>query len=128
VVELVTNRTERLAPGSVLSGLVVSHSRPFGGRWIVVFEGVADRETAEQLRGVVLRAQPLSDPDALWVHELIGSTVATVAGASLGVVDAVEANPASDLLVLDTGALIPLRFVVSSGEGQLVVDIPDGLV
>ncbi|HEX9546458.1 MAG TPA: ribosome maturation factor RimM, partial [Acidimicrobiales bacterium] len=111
VVELVTNRTERVASGSVLSDLVVERSRPFGDRWIVRFEGVIDFEGAERLRGTVLRAAPLDDPDVLWVHELIGDSVVTVSGRDLGVVAAVEANPASDLLVLDTGVLVPLRFV-----------------
>ena len=36
-------------------------------------------------------------------------------GHELGTVTAVEANPASDLLVLDGGGLIPLRFVVEGG-------------
>ncbi len=40
---------------------------------------------------------------------------------------AVEANPASDLLVLDSGALVPLTFVVASEPGKLTVDAPPGL-
>jgi len=42
----------------------------------------------------------------------------------------VEANPASDLLVLESGGLIPLRFVTQrdAAAGTLVVDIPDGLL
>ena len=39
----------------------------------------------------------------------------------------VEVNPASDLLVLDGGALVPLRFVVSTDDGVVTVDPPDGL-
>ncbi len=50
-------------------------------------------------------------------------------GAELGLVEGVEANPASDLLVLAGGPLIPLRFVVSTEPGvRVVVDIPDGLL
>ena len=71
----------------------------------------------------------MMDPDALWVHELIGSVVEDQSGSELGMVESVEANPASDLLVLDSGALIPLRFVVSSVPGERVtVDVPDGLL
>jgi 16S rRNA processing protein RimM len=77
---------------------------------------------------VVLEAAPLEDPDALWVHELIGSDVYDGAGTVLGRVTAVEANPASDLLVLDRGGLIPLRFVVDHGPSRVVVDIPLGLL
>ena len=40
-----------------------------------------------------------------------------------------EANPASDLLVLDGGALIPLRFVVGTEPGvRVIVEVPDGLL
>jgi 16S rRNA processing protein RimM len=39
----------------------------------------------------------------------------------------VQANPASDLLVLDTGALVPVRFVVERLVDALVVDAPQGL-
>lgn len=132
VVELVTNRTERLAPGTVLDSdrgaLEVLRSSPHQHRWIVAFAGVDGRDGAESLRGSVLRAEPLDDGDALWVHELVGSEVVDPAGAPLGTVVAVEANPASDLLVLDGGALVPLRFVVSSEPGRVVVDPPAGLL
>jgi 16S rRNA processing protein RimM len=40
---------------------------------------------------------------------------------------AVEANPASDLLVLEDGALVPVRFVTGFSDGILVVDVPEGL-
>jgi 16S rRNA processing protein RimM len=136
VVELITNRTERLAPGAVLHAptgdLVVERSQPFEatgiGRWIVTFGGVVDREGAEALRDVVLTASPLADPEALWIHELIGAEVVDTAGQPLGTVRAVEANPASDLLVLSGGALIPLRFVTDHQPGRLTVDPPAGLL
>lgn len=132
IVELVTNRTERLAPGSrLLAGereVEVAGSRPHKGRFIVAFAGVADRNAAESLRGAVLRAEPLSDPDALWVHELIGAVVVDRAGRDHGTVEAVEANPAADLLVLSSGALVPVTFVVEAGGGRVVVDPPAGLL
>jgi 16S rRNA processing protein RimM len=132
-VTLVTDRAERVAPGSVLWAgerrLDVRSSRPHQGRWLVHFDGVADRSAAEALHGVVLSAEPLEDPTALWVHELVGSEVVAAAdGARLGVVTAVEANPASDLLVLDDGGLVPLTFLVSASPGRLVVDPPAGLL
>jgi hypothetical protein len=40
----------------------------------------------------------------------------------------VEANPASDLLVLPDGVLIPLHFVVHRRPGRLTVDLPAGLL
>lgn len=132
-VEVVTNRPERrFAAGSVLHSdggpLEVVAGRPHQGRWLVTFAGVEDRDAAEALRGLVLRAEPLDDPDAVWVHELIGSEVVDTAGAVLGRVDAVQANPASDLLVLEDGGLIPLTFLVSHGDGRVVVDPPAGLL
>lgn len=133
VVELFTERTERLDAGSTLDtddgALVVRASRPFQGRFLVRFEGVADRTGAEGLRGLVLRAGALADPGTLWVHELIGARVVAADGTPLGTVAGVEANPASDLLVLEGGALIPLRFVTALEPGQQVtVDVPAGLL
>ncbi len=133
IVTLTTNRPERLAPGSVLRAgdreLRVDRSAPHQGRFIVSFAGVEGIDGAEALRGARLSAAPLDDPDVLWVHELIGCPVEDVAGRPLGTVEAVEANPASDLMVLEDGVLIPLAFVVSAGRGQaIVVDVPDGLV
>lgn len=122
----------RLAPGSMLSSdrgpLTVVSSRPHQDRHLVRFQGVSDREGAEALRGLMLRARPIERPGTLWVHELVGATVESSDGRELGVVAAVEANPASDLLVLADGGLVPLRFVVSHEPGQrVVVDVPDGL-
>lgn len=128
IVELITNRTERLVVGARFGDLEVIEVKPHQKRWIVAFEGVNSREEAELLRGVVLSAEPIEDPDALWVHELIGAAVVDTSGAALGTVTAVEANPASDLLVLDGGGLVPLRFVVDHEDGRLVVDPPAGLL
>lgn len=132
LVELVTDRVERLAPGAVLQtdsgALEVLASRPHQAKFIVSFAGVDDREGADALRGRALRAESIDEPDVLWVHELIGSLVHDAAGAALGTVVAVEANPASDILVLDGGGLVPLRFVVAHEPGRVVVDPPPGLL
>ena len=134
IVDLVSNRPEqRLAPGSVLQSdqgpLEVVSASAHQHRWIVNFAGVGDRDGAEELRDLVLRAEPLEGEDeTLWVHELIGSEVRDRAGALVGSVVAVEANPAHDLLVLDGGALVPMVFVVSSEDGVVVIDPPDGLL
>ena len=133
VVDLVSNRPEqRLAEGSVLESdrgaLEVLASRPHQGRWIVAFAGVADRNGAEALRGAVLSAEALDEDGALWVHELMGAQVVDTGGRPLGTVEAVEANPASDLLVLAGGHLVPLVFVVERRvDGTVVVDPPPGL-
>lgn len=131
-VTLVSNRPERLAPGSELQTdagtLRVTAARPHSQRHLVRFAGVDDRDQAEALRGLVLRAAPIADPDELWVHELIGARVMEVSGTDRGRVAAVVANPAGDLLELDDGALVPLRFVVDSVPGERIeVDVPAGL-
>ncbi len=134
IVSLATNRPERVAPGSVLSTedgrpMTVLRSAPHQGRFIVTFEGLSGIDEADRARGTQLFAPPLDDPDALWIHELIGSSVEDASGRVLGTVDSVEANPASDLLVLDGGALIPLRFVVGNEPGvRIIVEVPDGLL
>jgi len=131
-----SNRPERSRPGAVLfSGdreLVVAASRPHQGRVLIHFAGVEDRTSAEALLGVELTAAPLSDEveldeRELWVHEVVGAEVLDRAGAAVGRVVAVEANPAHDLLVLDGGALVPMVFVVEQREGVVVIDPPDGL-
>ena len=133
IVDLVTNRTERVAPGAELETdggrtLRVVSSAPHGGRWRVHFDGVDNIDAATALRGAVLRAEPLEDAGELWVHQLVGAEVVDSTGTVRGTVTGVQANPASDLLVLDTGALVPLRFVVDLVPGVRVsVDVPDGL-
>ena len=132
VVELTGGRPERSAVGATFDTdagtLVVEQSRPFQGRWLIRFEGVHSREAADALRGTVLRARAIADPEVLWVHELVGAEAVRQAdGVSLGVVKAVLANPASDLLELEDGTLVPARFVVEHGAGRVVVDVPDGI-
>jgi 16S rRNA processing protein RimM len=131
-VVLTSDRHERLAPGAELfvddRSLVVASARPHQQRMLVRFEGIGDRTAAEALQGSILSAEPLpTEADELWVHELVGATVRDVAGTDLGVVEAIEANPASDLLVLDGNRLVPLTFVVTHEPGLITVDVPDGL-
>jgi 16S rRNA processing protein RimM len=134
IVSLSTNRDERVAAGSTLRSddgreYVVVRSSPHQGRFIVTFEGVNGIQAADALRDTLLFASPIEDPDELWVHELVGAQAVDTAGCELGLVEGVQANPASDLLVLAGGALIPLRFVVGLEPGvRVTVDVPDGLL
>jgi 16S rRNA processing protein RimM len=134
-VTLVSDRTDRLDPGSrLLVGgreMVVASARPHQQRWLVQFEGVADRAAAEALRGAVLQAEPDDeDAEGLWAHQVIGAEVVTADGRQHGKVAAIVANPAHDLLELESGALVPAVFVVEerSGPGRLVIDPPPGLL
>jgi 16S rRNA processing protein RimM len=58
---------------------------------------------------------------------MIGAQVVEVGGRERGRCVAVIANPASDLLELDSGALVPSVFVVESNAETIVIDPPDGL-
>lgn len=131
VVALTTNRLERVEPGAVLVAgdhtLAVESSRPHQDKHIVAFAGIEGREAADALRGTVLFAEALDDPDELWVHELVGALVVERDGTERGRVESVQANPAHDLLVLDSGALVPLTFVVDQDAGRVVIDPPPGL-
>lgn len=132
LVYLSSNRTERMVTGAAFHtdrGLMrIESVAVHGDRWRVRFVGTADRTAAEGLQGLELRAEPIDDPDALWVHELIGRTVRLGNGDVVGIVTEVESNPASDLLVLDSGVLVPLRFVVSNSGDGIVIDPPVGLL
>jgi 16S rRNA processing protein RimM len=134
IVDLLTDRTERVEPGVVLIAAAdhrqfeIITSRPHQGRWIVTFAGIPDRNAAESLRGTVLLAEPLDDPDALWVHDLVGADLVDMDGISHGTVESVQENPAADLLVLRDGRLVPVNFVVSHEPGRVVVDVPKGLL
>ena len=133
-VTLITDRVERLAPGArLLAGaqwLTVAESRLQQQRWLVRFVGVDDRTAAEKLTNSVLQAEPIEidgDDDALWVHELIGARVVDQQGVDRGTCVAVIDNPAHDILELDSGALVPVIFVVSCLDGVASIDPPDGL-
>ncbi len=133
LVLLTTERTERLEPGTVLQtergALTVESATPHLGKWIVHFAELGVREEADSWRGVVLRAEAMDgDDDELWVHELIGAAVVLPDGTSVGVVEEVQANPAADLLVLDSGALVPVVFVTGHASGTVTIDPPEGLL
>ncbi len=138
---------ERYAVGSVLQTdptavgpLTVVESRPHQNRLLVTFDGIADRDAADGLRGVLLcvdssSVPPSDDPDEFSDHELVGLRACTPAGDVLGEVVRIEHAPANDLLVLrrpDGGsALVPFvkAFVpdVDVAAGRIVLTPPDGL-
>lgn len=131
---ITSDRPERTAPGTTWilddGPVTVIAIRPFQRRWIAVLDGVSTREAADALRGQLVYGDAIEDPDALWVHELVGVEVATPDGRTWGRVVTVVSNPADDLLELDDGTLVPVGFVTDASglPDQLIVDGPEGLL
>jgi len=123
--------------------LTIAGSRWHSGRLLVQFEGYADRDSADTLRGTMLtidsdEVAPLDDPEEYYDHDLIGLTVITVSGEQVGAVADVL-HHGQDLLVIDgagprSGAEILVPFVaalvpqVDVAAGRLVIDPPPGLI
>jgi 16S rRNA processing protein RimM len=112
-VEVHTDEPERrFAVGSVLATdpaeagpLTVASARWHTGRLLVGFTGIADRNQAEDLRGIWLtldsaQAGSSDDPDEFHDHELIGLAVVTVSGEPVGRVTDVR-HFGQDLLVIE---------------------------
>ena len=145
-VSFVTNMVAaRTAAGTELwaegERLIIGSARRHKNKWLILFEGVNSPEGAERLRGKLLAAAPLSN-EALadgeaegtasevvaFVHELIGLRLVDQHGESHGPVVAVVDNPASDLLELEDGRLVPLSFYCDHDDATVSVDVPPGLL
>jgi len=151
VVDIRTDDPElRFAPGSTLRAkgsdrrersYTVDTVRPHGGRLLVRLSGVADRDTADALRGslfVIDSADlpPIDEDDTYYDHQLEGLRVQTTAGLELGTVTevlhtaagellAVKREDAPELLVPFVSAIVTS---VSLENGVVEIDPPDGLL
>lgn len=117
---------------------VVSHTGK--GELIVKVAGVSGREGAEMLKGerlYITRAElPEAGEEEFYHADLIGLTVKTVNGKTLGTVRAVFDFGAGDMLEIlpKEGALIMVPFtkavvpIVDVKKGRVVVDPPEGLL
>ena len=138
-IKLSTDRSERVQVGARLWAgewfeVVARTSMANTGvdRWVVGLAGFDDRNHIETLVNRVVWAEPIEDPDAGWVHQVIGATVIDAQGTDRGICIAVLKNPANDLLELESGALVPVLFVenvTANDDGSFIVKInpPDGL-
>jgi len=107
VVQNRSDNPDRWVPGAVvfLSGrpLTVEAARERGGgRLLVRFEGIADRTSADALRGEVHVPEswlPELAEGEWWPHQIHGCLVVTESGRELGHVTDVIPNPANDLWV-----------------------------
>lgn len=152
VVEVRTDDpTDRFAPGKSLrlkrprgngeASVVVDSVRPHTGRLLVRLRGVADRDSAEALRGSLFVVDsgdlpPIEDPDEFYDHQLEGLTVRTIGGETVGTVTEVLHTPGGELLSIrsETHAEILVPFVtdivprVSLADGVIEIDPPEGLL
>jgi len=141
---------DRLAEGAVLATeppaagpLKVTRARWHSGRLLLSFDGIADRDAADELRGVLLvvDSADLDDtagPDEFRDHQLIGLAVYGPGGELVGTVTDVL-HYGQDLLVVAgagsrAGAEIMVPFVteivpeVDVAGGRIVIDPPAGLL
>lgn len=117
---------------------VVSHTGK--GELIVKVDGVQTREAAEALKGERLYVSRTELPEAgdeeFYHADLIGLTVKTTSGKTLGTVRAVFDFGAGDMLEIlpKEGALIMVPFtkavvpIVDIEKGRVVIDPPEGLL
>ena len=137
----------RYAPGVSLDTdppergpLVVTAARWHSGRLLVRFDGVADRNAAEALRGTNLvvdsQTSLAGDEGDYWDHDLVGLTVVDLRGTVVGVVTEVLHPPGPAVLAVDRGVagevLVPFVTeivpTVDMSAGRVVIDPPEGLL
>ena len=120
--------------------LVVQRATPFKDGFIVAFEGIADRSTADAWRDrtVLLPEDEVSppSPDEVFIHDLVGMRVEHVNGGPIGTVREVFELPQG--LVLDVerpaGGSVMLPFddhtvaQLDAGERVIRVDPVEGLL
>lgn len=83
--------------------LTVAASRLHGGRRVVRFEQVEDRDAAESLRGALLmlpRSDVALDDDAFWADDVVGREVVDADGEHVGTLVEVTDGAAHDYLVV----------------------------
>ncbi|MET0896703.1 MAG: ribosome maturation factor RimM [Mycobacterium sp.] len=120
---------------------VIESVREHGGRLLLRLAGIADRDTADELRGTLFLVEsdelpPITEPDEYYDHQLEGLQVRTVDGADVGTVAEVLHTAGGELLSVKTpeGREILVPFVtaivprVSLADAVVEIDPPDGLL
>ncbi len=137
---------ERFVPGATFATepesagpLVLRSARDNNGILLLGFESTDDRNGAEELRGIKLLAEVLTDDseeDTWYERDLVGLRAVTVGGDEVGEVTALEWRPSQDLLVLrlTDGREARVPFVtalvpeVDIEGGRVVLNPPPGLL
>ena len=140
----------RFAPGALLRAkgsdqrernYAVEAVRAHGSRLLVRLSGVADRASADTLRGSVFVIDsadlpPIDEPDTYYDHQLEGLRVRTTAGRDIGTVAEVLHTAAGELLAVDrdqaSELLVPFVSAIVTSvslEDRVVeIDPPEGLL
>ncbi|MFN2383904.1 MAG: ribosome maturation factor RimM [Gemmatimonadota bacterium] len=115
----------------------IAGSRPHGGKWLLRFDGVADRTTAEAYKGWYLlipypEAEAARAPDEFFLHTLVGRTARTPEGRDLGaIIDVLETGhvPLLEIATPDgPRRLLPFvkEFVDAVEDAEVIVTPPAG--
>ena len=148
VVEILSDAPERFARGARMEAgdpsgartpLKVRKSRDDRGRLLVTFAGIADRDAAAALRGMLLSipsAEAAPPPEGTFYEwQIRGLDVVDEDGRPLGTLAGVVERAGNDLWVIDTGhgeALVPAvdEFIrsVDLDAGRIVIHVIPGLL
>lgn len=139
-----SDEPERLGPPATYplpdGGILTVRSlRRHGDRWLIAFEEVVDRTTAERLRGTELAIPATArrdlPVDEWWPEDLVGLTAVDVSGVVLGdVVDVVIGGPQDRIVVRTESGSHDVPFVpaiavdVDLERRRVVLDPPAGLL
>lgn len=115
----------------------IAASRPHGGKWLLRFDGVADRTAAEAYKGWYLlipytEAEAARAPDEFFLHALVGRAARTPDGRDLGAVtDVLETGHVPLLEIAAPGGprrLLPFvkEFVGAVEDAVVIVTPPAG--
>ena len=129
-----TDFADRFAPGSclVLEGAErhVQWSRNSQPGLVVKFDGIDNRTMADLFRGRYLEvpeeAVKQLEPGRFYHHQVVGLTVATSSGRSLGSIVEVLERPANDVWVSREGTVEHL--IPATKDAVLEVDLNSGRV
>jgi 16S rRNA processing protein RimM len=153
VVQVLSDVPERLDPGSLLHlgwedgegrrpaqdrAVVVAARRPHRAGALLRFEGVGDRERADELRGAWLEIEqsrvPAAPPGTYYHFQLLGCRC-SAGGEDLGrVVELIEDGGGLLLVVADGERRVPIPFVarflrrIDVEGGAIELDLPPGLL
>ena len=131
--------SEGAEPDEKIGSLRIESVREFRNGFLVMLQGVADRDRAEELRGRYLllpieEIEPLAEGE-LFYHQLLGMEVVTKQGRRLGeITEVYELRPAAMLEVRGPEGEVMIPYLshivvdVDADAGRMIIDPPEGLL